>query len=724
MSVILVRKKKQTPKNRLRKNAYDKNLQIDDLVRDLEAKLPSGDGAAEALINYWVLVWLCARQGLISKVESAIGLAEAMLLPDCLQRALTAGGVLKLRLAASMLRAEWRENLWQRLDERLEAAADACPEGNLPGDIYESLMSRGIRKQQGQYYTPTPIIDRILANTLAKADVLEQPFLQVLDPACGSGHFLLAAYRLLRQKFVAVLPKLQQRYRQEMYSHPNGLKHESLSGENYWQEKYLHHHILTYCLFGAETDAGAAGIATMALLLQNPGTLMGKVNIFIGDSLLKWEQEAHWQIEEGRIKHLPTEEVFSSQQYKEGRRFWQRRFDYVLGNPPYISFGLNRTGRLGRNREQYYRTEYPGSAEYKINYYALFFERGVEVLRPGGQLGYITPDSFLLGRYFSRLRRHLLEQCTIHSLTLLDGRAFRRATVGVPTITVLQKGISSDGADETAVQVSRWNGLESEASHSYPQEYFSRQPYFRFRLFFDQRDQEIVEKMEMKAETLLLRGCIRTGMRGRHGQASLKSRKNNGGTWRPGLVSSGQVTAFAIQQRGDWLNVDPELLYGGGWDEKIISGPKILLRQTGDSLVAAIDRQGLYHLNNLHSISLSDREDSVPLEFLAGLLNSRLLNYYYHVVSLEKGRPMAQTDIETLEKLPVVSAPGPLVEEISAIVRKLERNGVDGEAAAGCRRRIDQAVYRLYGLEAAEIFRVESQEPEVGYEPGNRVAKG
>ena len=208
---------------------------------------------------------------------------------------------------------------------------------------------------------------------------------------------------------------------------------------------------------------------------------------------------------------------------------------------------------------------------------------------------------------------------------------------------------------------------------------------------------------------------IRTGMRGRQGQAAIKSPVNKGRSWHPGLVSSGQVTPFQVEYRGDWLNVDPSLLYKGGWDERVIRQPKILLRQTGDSLIAAIDRRGLYHLNNLHSISLPMVTKAAPptLEFLAGVLNSRVLNYYYHIVSLEKGRSMAQTDIETLEKLPICQN-YLLNDKISDVVRQIDESYGSREALVALRRQLDLLVYRLYHLDDAEITHLENREPQTG----------
>ena len=91
-----------------------------------------------------------------------------------------------------------------------------------------------------------------------------------------------------------------------------------------------------------------------------------------------------------------------------------------------------------------------------------------------------------------------------------------------------------------------------------------------------------------------------------------------------------------------------------------------MIRQTGDSIVAAIDEDKLYHLNNVHS--LAPKTDEVSLPYLCALLNSKLMNRYYHLISLELGRTMAQTDIEALELLPIRLPNAQLLKEIETVI--------------------------------------------------------
>ena len=92
-------------------------------------------------------------------------------------------------------------------------------------------------------------------------------------------------------------------------------------------------------------------------------------------------------------------------------------FDLVVGNPPYFQFKPSRG----------IRERFAGVISGRVNIFALFFQAGLEVLRPGGQLAYVVPPSMNTGAYFERLRRYVLERSEIefleihHDQKLFDG---------------------------------------------------------------------------------------------------------------------------------------------------------------------------------------------------------------------------------------------------------------------------------------------------------------
>ena len=574
----------------------------------------------------------------------------------------------------------------------------------------ERRARRAARKAAGVFYTPEYIVDYILQQTLANHDVVTNPVPKVLDPACGTGNFLIAAYDLLLHKFGEMLPLLRQYYADRKYMVHDGQTEVAIDGATYWCRENLHYHLVRHCLYGADIDAQAIAIAHGRLLdkCRERPLCQPVPNLLLGDSLIKWEDS----------NKIPADIPMDAGQQSRLGDFWSCGYDFIVGNPPYVSFGLNRVGKMTVVQSDYLRANYPRSAQYKLSYYALFLERSILALNPGGYLGFITPDSYLLGRYYSKIRQYILDTCRIHELTLAGSKVFSGVQVGIPVITVLSKGARRQQAHADVLAVNKLNDSgKVTVTHQYPQNYFDHQAYNRFRLFFNAKDKGIIDTIEQAPNRFGDLTKIRTGMRSLTVQAAIKSKNRQGDSWKQGVISSSQVLPFGIVYQGDWLDVTPAKLNKGGWDAAVIAGPKIFLRQTGDSLIAAVDNSGLYHLNNIHSLTVLD--PGICLDYLSCILNSRLMNFYYHIVTLEKGRSMAQVDIETVEKLPLC-----IDRERAGLLAGLGRTLaqlVSRMCSLQCQQdnttwlsdftavyhEMNQVVYHIYGLSADDVLYIE-----------------
>lgn len=257
------------------------------------------------------------------------------------------------------------------------------------------------------------------------------------------------------------------------------------------------------------------------------------------------------------------------------------------------------------------------------------------------------------------------------------------------------------------------------------QSYFDETALSRFRLFFNDQEFKLVQHIESVGAPASSFISIHTGVRSKIGQENITSSKKIGATWKPALISGSEIGRYRLNYSGYYLNIDPDLLFSGGWDETIIGSEKLLIRQTGDSLIATLDANKYYHKNNLHSAILVDEE--YDLKYLLAVINSKLMSSYYHLVSLELGRAMAQTDIETLEKLPIrridFSEPSEknmngkiiqLVDRMLTLNKSLEKAKTPQNKTAiqlqidATDRQIDKLVYQLYGLTEDEIDTVEN----------------
>ncbi len=387
-------------------------------------------------------------------------------------------------------------------------------------------------------------------------------------------------------------------------------------------------------------------------------------------------------------------------------------FDIVIANPPYVSYGLRGGQTMTAEEKKMIKEIFPNSAEYKISLYAIFMDKAIQLAKNQGVQTFIVPDSFLLGRYFSKIRRLILDENNIIEFLLLPYNVFD-ATVGFSLIYLFQKSDKPDKFQKITAKTASCNEEVAKndfRQFSYPQEYFEKLKYNRFRMFFDQETMDLVNKIENGSKELNNYMTGRTGVRSLIGQKNIIGKEKKAKTWQPGLTSGSQILKYKVNYEGDFINIDPSKLNKGGWDYDVIHNPKLLLRQTGDSLTATIDYDGYYHLNNIHSFAPDNSK--LDILYLLAIINSKLLNYYYKTISLEAGRTMAQTDIETIESLPIKEAEEKKQKPIVTLVNKILaltkaedylQDQPKQKKVQEYQEQIDEMVFELYNLNKDEV---------------------
>ena len=284
-------------------------------------------------------------------------------------------------------------------------------ESDVLGNIYEQYLgnilkstpkrakleeSKTHRKEQGIYYTPSYIVDYIVKNTVGeyiKTHTSEQiRKVRILDPACGSGSFLIRAYKEL----------------ENYWKQNSDFAQLTLESEEFYSKKV---EILKNNIFGVDLDPKAVEIAQLNLLLQisekKQRLPLLQNNIKVGNSLIddpsvsdrafKWEEEFPEIMKEGG-------------------------FDIVIGNPPYIAWDkINRKERSLFEKGSYLNITYncrPNHADSQPNYYLFFMVKGTEILTNTGTLSFIVPQEWLYHNYANSFRSYLLN--SFKGLTILQ----------------------------------------------------------------------------------------------------------------------------------------------------------------------------------------------------------------------------------------------------------------------------------------------------------------
>ncbi len=294
-----------------------------------------------------------------------------------------------------------------------------------------------VKKAGGIYYTPKYIVDYIVAHTVGKLIEGKTPrgisWLRILDPACGSGSFLIGAYRKLLD------------YHRDWYLGHNPSKYTNKlyqgAGGQWFLTTAEKKRILLNNIYGVDIDAQAIEVTKLNLLLctlegENQQTLDQLAliheralpdlacNVKCGNSLMGpdfYEGKQLSLFDEDtryRINAFDWEAEFSEifKRTKPG-------FDAVIGNPPWLMPAYYHKDTLSYLRSQF------ESAKGKFDLYYVFIEQGLRLLRSSGGLGMIVPNKFFHTAAAAPLREILRRAVFIRNiLDFGHEQVFRGAT--------------------------------------------------------------------------------------------------------------------------------------------------------------------------------------------------------------------------------------------------------------------------------------------------------
>ncbi|MBC7260083.1 MAG: N-6 DNA methylase [Chloroflexi bacterium] len=569
-------------------------------------------------------------------------------------------------------------------------------------DVVELEAKKSKRKAQGIYYTPQFVVRYIVRQTLGR--LLEERGLEgarnvrVLDPACGSGSFLIEAFDVL-DRFLA-------NARGQNRPVPDA------GADNRAADFHAHARrmeILSRNLYGVDLDAQAVEVAQLNLLLRaanERGRLPRLDHIRQGNSLISDDVGAThasplWDMHPFNW-HTEFPEVMA-----EGG------FDVVIGNPPYV-FGEY----LPPDQKEFFEKHYE-LAKRQYDLYWLFYERCVSLLRPGGYHGYIVPDAILARDEPELLRRFLLANGRIVSISHV-GRVFTDPAVSGAVIVFQRERAPEQwriNIDLVTVAEARTVGYLLQSSVRANQR-------CEFALEQTSDWQRIEAKLQMRSVQL---GEIARLTRGE--ELGKKSLQKMGGRIPEGMLPILAGECVRRYYVGAPRHVVPEAYVQK--PRTNYEAPKLLIVKTGANLVCGLDANGYVTLQSVYNVQLLESAEA-DIRYVLALLNSKLLSacIQKRVTAYKKIFPQInQTQVLALPIRALdLSDPAEraMHDRMVALVERmlhLKREHAEAEAALEDRRHdlareiartdreIDRLVYQLYGLTDEEIAIVEGQSP-------------
>lgn len=334
------------------------------------------------------------------------------------------------------------------------------------GQVYEQFLGKEIvltgnkvtikdkplvKKAGGVFYTPAYIVNKIVEDTIGAYLRNKKPSqvskLRVLDPACGSGSFLIGAYDYILKWHLDWYLKNPTEAKDKLALGKNGKP--SLTT----QEKKR---ILLNNIYGVDIDAQAVETTKLSLYLkvlegESLENVEKQLSLFreralpdIGDNIKCGNSLVDQDIE---TKNLSLDEVYKinpfnwEKEYPEVFKGRSPGFDFIIGNPPYLRVqGLN---EFHGNEIAYYSNKFK-SAVKRFDMYLLFAEKSYSLLNPSGELGFICPHKFIIADFGEGIRDFLVREKAVSRIISFDyNLIFDRASTYTCLLYLTKKKNSS-----------------------------------------------------------------------------------------------------------------------------------------------------------------------------------------------------------------------------------------------------------------------------------------
>lgn len=617
-----------------------------------------------------------------------------------------------------------------------------------------------VRKAGGVYYTPDYIVDYIVKNAVGKIVESKRPGprggvrrLKILDPACGSGSFLIGAYQFLldwhRDEYINDGPekwsksKIPRIYR-------------SQKGE--WRlTTDERKRILLNNIYGVDIDHQAVEVTKLSLLLK---MLEGEDEQSIGKQMTLFQERVlpdlsdnikcgnsligHDFYDQQQLSVFNEEEIYRVNAFAWNAEFAEIMeeggFDAVIGNPPYVDL------KGFPEQELSYIFKSYECANNRINLFATFMEKSFSLLKKSdGYFSMIVPTAVLAQTSYAALRKKILNETTLLDLARLPNESFGSAAGEVKVDTVIVAW-SSPHKIKVPTNLIAYRGYERISSitpitaHIHGElsmNNVAKAPDYVWPVNTTDLHNIILEKIEKKGVPLvsLVDFCLGLTPYDKykgHTEKQIKEKAFHADyqkdTTYKKLLKGNDVRRYHVRWNGEeWISYGDWL--GAPREERFFTDKRIIVKQIIDwsslRIWAALTSEALYNTQNAFNL-LPIGETS--LEYILGLLNSKLINFYHQKRFLDEFKmrfqkilirdckrfPIRTINFDDSADVALHAQMVGLVDQMLELNKKLAESKIPQATEILQRqiestdRKIDQLVYSLYDLANNQIKIVES----------------
>ena len=440
--------------------------------------------------------------------------------------------------------------------------------------------------------------------------------IKIIDPACGSGAFLITAFEFLLNYNKYLDDKI----------------FDLVGTSDLFSDRTKK--ILQNNIFGVDLNKESVEITKLSLWLKtadkNKTLASLENNIKCGNSLID-DPEIAGNLAFNWKKEFP--EIFAN-----------GGFDIFVGNPPYVSAEY-----ISEIEKTFYEKNYY-SAYGRQNLYIIFYEKAINLLKENGNLGFITPYTILKNMYYKEIREYILKNTSI--LEIID---FKGITVfqdaGVDSIILLLKKEKRIEYDIKYI-----NNIKAFETQVYDINFFkSSQITEKDDLSIQfSKNEKLLNKILDHKDNLKLKEIIdfKQGIITGGNKNFLVSEKLANCEK---VLTGTDFNRYKLFDSNQYIIYDIEKLHRPRKREIFESKEKILLRQTGAFPICMLDTDQYFTLDTVHNGIL--KQENFNIKYILSLLNSKFIKFIYENLINESGKIFAQVKIIYIDELPIKNIP-------------------------------------------------------------------
>jgi len=508
-------------------------------------------------------------------------------------------------------------------------------------------FSRNIKSTEENFFQTLKVLDSKKDGDLLRSLMNEVEDSKILDPACGSGAFLIRTAQILFYIETLLLSKL------------------------FFQEKDydVKSRIIANNLYGIDIHEGATEISKLRLWLwlissADNKKMIEKVpnseyNIVVGNSLTE-------DIDE-KLKYLKV-----------------RGFDIIIGNPPYVfmrGMGFNKFEKAFYIQKylKSYKTLTKGKSKQpgKINLFSLFIIRSIELMKNNGTLGFIVPNTLLRTTTNDIVRQFIVDNTIIQEIVDLEGGIFSGVTAST-IIMILRKGHTLK-KELTTIKFNVNNLLENDYnSHQINQSRFKSNVICCYNIHANQEFQKLFERMILG--TFELGNITKQIIEGLVARKKDKLFTNNPNhPLARKLLRGKDIDRYVLNWKsGQFIIFDQDKLHRSRPIYVHEAPEKLITQRIGGGnypLRVAYDNEQYYIFASTNAIILkknpSFHKVRYTYKYILALLNSKLINSFYLLNFSNRSSLTVNISKTFLEVLPIKVASEEIQEVFSKIVEYL-----------------------------------------------------